>query len=71
MAVVKPLYVVSGNLQEMDTTKVDQLIARAVYQDSLSPTVVLSVVVKSTFAFLYTLATDKPRESLLLLFYFI
>ena len=44
MAVVKPLYVVSGNLQEMDTTKVDELIARAVYQYSLSPSVVLSVV---------------------------
>ena len=44
MAVVKPLYVVSGNLQEMDTTKVDELIARAVYQYSTSPSVVLSVV---------------------------
>ena len=44
MAVVKPLYVVSGNLQEMDSTKVDELIARAVYQYSLSPSVVLSVV---------------------------
>ena len=32
MAVVKPLYVDSGNLREMDTTKVDELIARAVYQ---------------------------------------
>ena len=44
MAVVKPLYVVSGNLQEMDTTKVNELIARAVYQYSTSPSVVLSVV---------------------------
>ena len=44
MAVVKPLYVVSGNLQEMDSTKVDELIARAVYQYSTSPSVVLSVV---------------------------
>ena len=44
MAVVKPLYVDSGNLREMDTTKVDELIARAVYQYSLSPSVVLSVV---------------------------
>ena len=44
MAVVKPLYVVSGNLQEMDTTKVDELIARAVYQYSTDPSVVLSVV---------------------------
>jgi len=44
MAVVKPLYVVSGNLQEMDSTKVDELIARAVYQYSTDPSVVLSVV---------------------------
>ena len=44
MAVVKPLYVDSGNLREMDTTKVDELIARAVYQYSTSPSVVLSVV---------------------------
>ena len=44
MAVVKPLYVVSGNLQEIDTTKVNELIARAVYQYSTSPSVVLSVV---------------------------
>ena len=44
MAVVKPLYVVSGNLQEMDTTKVNELIARAVYQYSTDPSVVLSVV---------------------------
>ena len=44
MAVVKPLYVDGGNLREMDTTKVDELIARAVYQYSLSPSVVLSVV---------------------------
>ena len=44
MAVIKPLYVVSGNLQEMDSTKVDELIARAVYQYSTDPSVVLSVV---------------------------
>ena len=44
MAVVKPLYVDGGNLREMDTTKVDELVARAVYQYSLSPSVVLSVV---------------------------
>ena len=44
MAVVKPLYVDSGNLREMDTTKVDELIARAVYQYSTDPSVVLSVV---------------------------
>ena len=44
MAVVKPLFVDSGNLKEMDSTKVDELIARAVYQYSTSPSVVLSVV---------------------------
>ena len=44
MAVVKPLYVDGGNLREMDSTKVDELVARAVYQYSLSPSVVLSVV---------------------------
>ena len=44
MSVVKPLYVDSGNLREMDTTKVDELIARAVYQYSTDPSVVLSVV---------------------------
>ena len=44
MAVRKPLYEVSGNLQEMDTTMVDEIIARTVYQYSLSPSVALSVV---------------------------
>lgn len=44
MAVRKPLYNVSGNLREMDTTMVDEIVARAVYQYSLSPSVTLSVV---------------------------
>lgn len=44
MAVVKPLYVDSGNLREMDTTMVGQLVDQAVYQYSLSPSVALSVV---------------------------
>ena len=44
MAVRKPLYVVSGNLREMDTTMVDEIIARTVYQYSLNPSVALSVV---------------------------
>ena len=44
MAVVKPLYVDSGNLREMDTTMVNQLVDQAVYQYSLSPSVALSVV---------------------------
>ena len=44
MAVVKPLYVDSGNLKEMDSTKVDEIVDQCVYQYSLSPSVVLSVV---------------------------
>jgi len=44
MAVVKPLFETGGNLQEMDSTKVDELIARACYQYSLNPSVTLSVV---------------------------
>src|SRR6056300_1436735 len=44
MAVRKPLYNVSGDLREMDTTMVDAIVARAVYQYSLSPGVTLSFV---------------------------
>ena len=44
MAVVKPLYVDSGNLREMDTTMVGQIVDQAVYQYSLAPSVALSVV---------------------------
>ena len=44
MAVRKPLYVDSGNLREMDTTMVNQIVDQAVYQYSLSPSVALSVV---------------------------
>ena len=44
MAVVKPLYYVSNNLREMDTTMVGQIVDQAVYQYSLSPSVALSVV---------------------------
>src|SRR5210317_1326634 len=44
MAVRKPLYEVSGNLREMDTLMVNAIVARAVYQYSLNPSVVLSVV---------------------------
>ena len=43
MAVVKPLFETGGNLQEMNSTKVDELVARAAYQYSLSPSVTLSV----------------------------
>ena len=44
MAVVKPLYVDSSNLREMDTTMVGQIVDQAVYQYSLAPSVALSVV---------------------------
>jgi len=44
MAVVKPLYETGGNLREMDTTMVGQIVDQAVYQYSLSPSVALSVV---------------------------
>ena len=44
MAVRKPLYVASGNLREMDTTMVGEIVDQAVYQYSLSPSVALSVV---------------------------
>ena len=44
MAVVKPLFVDSGNLKEMDSTKVAEIVDQCVYQYSLSPSVVLSVV---------------------------
>ena len=44
MAVVKPLYVDGGNLREMDSTKVDEIVDQCVYQYSLDPSVVLSVV---------------------------
>ena len=36
MAVRKPLYETGGNLREMDTTMVDELVDQAVYQYSLS-----------------------------------
>ena len=44
MAVRKPLFVSSGNLQEMTTSMVDDIVDQAVYQYSLSPSVALSVV---------------------------
>ena len=44
MAVRKPLYETGGNLREMDTTMVAQIVDQAVYQYSLSPSVRLSVV---------------------------
>ena len=44
MAVRTPLYLNSGNLQEMTTTMVDNLIDQIIYQYSLNPSVSLSVV---------------------------
>ena len=44
MAVRAPLYLNSGNLQEMTTVMVDNLIDQIIYQYSLNPSVTLSVV---------------------------
>ena len=44
MAVRQPLYYNSGNLQEMSTAMVDQIVDQVVYQYSLNPSVSLSVV---------------------------
>ena len=44
MSVRAPLYNSSGNIQEMTTAMVDEVVNQIVYQYSLSPSVVLSVV---------------------------
>ena len=44
MAVRAPLYLSSGNLKEMSTTMVNQIVDQTVYQYSTSPSVALSVV---------------------------
>ncbi len=44
MAVRKPLYYNTGNLQEMSTSMVDEVIDQISYQYSLNPSVTLSVV---------------------------
>ncbi len=44
MAVRQPLYYNSGNLQEMTTTQVNEIVDQIVYQYSLNPSVVLDVV---------------------------
>ena len=44
MAVRSPLYYNAGNLQEMSTTMVDEIVDQIVYQYSLNPSVALSVV---------------------------
>ena len=47
MAVRSPLYYNSGNLQEMSSAMVDQIVDQTVYQYSLNPSVSLSVVSSS------------------------
>ena len=44
MAVRTPLYLSSGNLKEMSSTMVDQIVDQVVYQYSIDPGVALSVV---------------------------
>ena len=44
MAVRKPLYLDSGNIKEMTTAMVTEIVNQSVYQYSLNPSVVLSVV---------------------------
>ena len=44
MAIRAPLYYSGGNLKEMSSAEVDQIIAQAIYQYSQTPSVVLSVV---------------------------
>ena len=44
MAVRTPLYNDSGNLKEMSTAMVDQIVQQTVYQYSLNPSVTLSIV---------------------------
>ena len=44
MAVRQPLYYNAGNLQEMSTAMVDEIVDQIVYQYSLNPSVALSVV---------------------------
>ena len=44
MAIRSPLYYVSGDLKEMSTTMVDEIISQTIYQYASDPSVVLSVV---------------------------
>jgi len=44
MAVRQPLYYISNNLREMSSSMVDEIVDQVVYQYSLDPSVVLSVV---------------------------
>ena len=44
MAIRAPLYYSAGNLKEMTSTEVDEIISQSIYQYSLAPSVALSVV---------------------------
>ena len=44
MAIRVPLYYDAGNLKEMTSGEVDEIITQAIYQYSIAPSVVLSVV---------------------------
>ena len=61
MAVRAPLYLSSGNLKEMSTTMVNQIVDQTVYQYSLSPSVALSVV--SSGGSLGTLGSDTRLQA--------
>ena len=44
MAIRAPLYYSAGNLREMTSPEVDEIITQTIYQYSLAPSVALSVV---------------------------
>ena len=44
MAIRAPLYYSAGNLKEMTSTEVDEIISQTIYQYSLAPSVALSVI---------------------------
>ena len=44
MAIRSPLYYISGDLKQMSTSMVDDIVNQTVYQYSISPSVALSVV---------------------------
>ena len=44
MAIRAPLYYSGGNLKEMVSAEIDEIIAQAIYQYSIAPSVELSVV---------------------------
>ena len=71
MAVSQPLYYNSGNLQEMTTAMVGEIVDQIVYQYSLNPSVSLSVVSSggslgtlsdTRFCLLYTSPSPRDRQ---------